>query len=128
MKELAAGVYFRCISQEPHFQDCPSAVTPIFTALALEWTSATSLITGSAPVGPSEWPEEEEVLWEGKDSGSRLEEETSQQGLNRTTDLKVLPLGLPWWLSGKEAMCQSRRHVLNPWPGKNPHTTEQLSP
>lgn len=40
-----------------------------------------NLTDHQAQAGPSEWPEEEEVLWEGKDSGSRLEEETSQQGL-----------------------------------------------
>ena len=23
--------------------------------------------------------------------------------------------GLPWWLSGKESVCQCRRHGFNPW-------------
>ena len=36
--------------------------------------------------------------------------------------------GLPWWLSGKESTCQCRRHGFNPWSGKIPHATEQLSP
>ena len=27
---------------------------------------------------------------------------------------------LPWWLSGKESACQSRRHRFNPWVGKIP--------
>ena len=36
--------------------------------------------------------------------------------------------GLPWWLSGKESACQCRRHVIDPWTGKIPHATEQLSP
>ena len=35
--------------------------------------------------------------------------------------------GLPWWLSGKESICQSRRHRYDPWFGKTPHTLEQLS-
>jgi len=36
--------------------------------------------------------------------------------------------GLPWWLSGKESACQCRRHQFDPWSGKIPHATEQLSP
>ena len=35
--------------------------------------------------------------------------------------------GLPWWLSGKESACQCRRHRFDPWSGKIPHATEQLS-
>ena len=27
---------------------------------------------------------------------------------------------LPWWLSGKESACQSRRHWFSPWVGKIP--------
>ena len=34
--------------------------------------------------------------------------------------------GLPW-RSGKEPSCQCRRHGFNPWSGKTPHATEQLS-
>jgi len=29
-------------------------------------------------------------------------------------------MGLPWWLSGKESVCQSRRHTFDPWVGKTP--------
>ena len=29
-------------------------------------------------------------------------------------------VGLPWWLSGKESACQSRRHMFDPWAGKIP--------
>ena len=36
--------------------------------------------------------------------------------------------GLPWWLSGKESTCQCRGCGFNPWPGKIPQATEQLSP
>ena len=35
--------------------------------------------------------------------------------------------GLPWWLSGKESICQCRRHGSAPWSGKTPHATEELS-
>ena len=34
---------------------------------------------------------------------------------------------LPWWLSGKESACQCRRHEFDPWSGKIPHATEQIS-
>ena len=36
--------------------------------------------------------------------------------------------GLPWWLSGKEPACQCRRQEFDPWSGKIPRATEQLSP
>ena len=36
--------------------------------------------------------------------------------------------GLPWWLSGKESACQCRTHGFDPWSGKIPYITEQLSP
>ena len=36
--------------------------------------------------------------------------------------------GLPWWLSGKESACLSRRHGFDLWPGKTPHAVGQLSP
>ena len=29
-------------------------------------------------------------------------------------------VGLPWWLSGKESVCQSRRHTFDPGVGKIP--------
>ena len=35
--------------------------------------------------------------------------------------------GLLWWLSGKESICQCRRHWFDPWSGRIPHATEQLS-
>ena len=37
-------------------------------------------------------------------------------------------LGLPWWLSDKESACQCRRHRFDPWSGKIPHASEQLTP
>ena len=37
-------------------------------------------------------------------------------------------LGLPWECSGWESACQSRRHGFEPWSGKIPHASEQLSP
>ena len=36
-------------------------------------------------------------------------------------------LGLPWWLSGKEATCQSRRHRFDHWWRKISYAVEQLS-
>ena len=36
--------------------------------------------------------------------------------------------GLPWWLSGKESTCQSRRCRFDPWSEKIAHAAEQLSP
>ena len=36
--------------------------------------------------------------------------------------------GLPRWLSCRESTCQCRRHQFNPWSGRIPLTTEQLSP
>ena len=38
-----------------------------------------------------------------------------------------IPLGPYWWLSGKESACQCRRQEFDPWSGKIPHATEQLS-
>ena len=32
--------------------------------------------------------------------------------------------GLPWWLSGKEYICQWRRYGFDPWSGKIPHAAE----
>ena len=36
--------------------------------------------------------------------------------------------GLLLWLSGRESACQCRRDGFNPWSGKTPHATGQLSP
>ena len=35
--------------------------------------------------------------------------------------------GLPWWLSGKESTCQSRRQGFSSWSRKIPRATWQLS-
>ena len=37
-------------------------------------------------------------------------------------------MGLPWWCSGSESVCQYRKHWFSPWSGKIPRTVEQLSP
>ena len=37
-------------------------------------------------------------------------------------------LGLPWWRSDWESACQCRAQGFEPWSGKIPHATEQLSP
>ena len=36
-------------------------------------------------------------------------------------------ISLVWWLSGKEPTCQCRRHGINPWSEKIPHTAGQFS-
>ena len=35
-------------------------------------------------------------------------------------------MGFPGSASGKEYACQHRRHIVDPWSGKIPHTMEQL--
>ena len=35
--------------------------------------------------------------------------------------------GVPWWLSDAESTCQLRRHAFDPWSGKIPPASEQLS-
>ena len=40
---------------------------------------------------------------------------------------KALLRGLPWWLTGRESICQCRRQGLNPRSRKIPHAMEQLS-
>ena len=37
------------------------------------------------------------------------------------------PSRLPWWLNGKEFTWQCRRHGFDPWFGKIPHASGQLS-
>ena len=37
-------------------------------------------------------------------------------------------IGFPWWLRGKEFVCQCRRHRFNPWSGKIPRAAWQLGP
>ena len=36
--------------------------------------------------------------------------------------------GLPWWRSGQESACQCRGHGFDPWSGRIPPASEQLSP
>ena len=36
--------------------------------------------------------------------------------------------GLPWWSRGHGSACQCRGCGFDPWPGKSPHSSEQLSP
>ena len=36
--------------------------------------------------------------------------------------------GRPWWLSDEESACQSRGHQFDPWSGRIPCASEQLSP
>ena len=36
------------------------------------------------------------------------------------SDILEASVGLPWWLSGKESICQRRSHRIHPWVGKIP--------
>ena len=36
--------------------------------------------------------------------------------------------GLPWWLNGKEATCQWRRHEFEPWSGEDPTCLRATKP
>ena len=40
----------------------------------------------------------------------------------------MISVGLPWWLSGEESICQCRRHRFGPQSKKISHATGQLSP
>ena len=45
--------------------------------------------------------------------------------LNSHVTIHILkPIGLPWWLSGKESACQHRRHGFDSWSGKIPQAAE----
>ena len=41
---------------------------------------------------------------------------------------KNMVKGLPWWLSGRESACRSRRQGFDPWSRKIPRALRQLSP
>ena len=41
---------------------------------------------------------------------------------------KNADMGLPWWSRGWESAGQCRGQEFNPWSGKTPYATEQLSP
>ena len=50
------------------------------------------------------------------------------QGRKRIKYLNIRKrIGLRWWSSGWESACQSWGHGFNPWSGRIPHATEQLS-
>ena len=49
-----------------------------------------------------------------------------QQGFVETFYLEPIR-GLLSWLSGKESTCKCRRHRFDPWSGRIPHASEQLS-
>ena len=38
-----------------------------------------------------------------------------------------MPVGLPWWLNGKQSICQYRRHRFDPWSRRIPCATQQPS-
>ena len=41
--------------------------------------------------------------------------------------IRIILMGLPWWLSGEESTFQCRRRGFDPWSGKTPPAVEQLS-
>ena len=50
------------------------------------------------------------------------------QGLGQSWCLRnAASGGLPWWLTGKEPACRCRRHRFDPWLGKIPYASEQVS-
>ena len=66
-----------------------------------------------------------------QDLGKRMEAkiEKMQEMFNKDPEeIKNKQTVLPWWSSGWESTCQCRGHGFDPWPGKIPHATEQLSP
>ena len=46
---------------------------------------------------------------------------------NRYQALSNVGVGLPWWLSSKEATCQCRRHGFNSWARKIPLEKEMAT-
>ena len=38
---------------------------------------------------------------------------------------KIIGVGLPWWLSGKESTYQCRRHAFDPWSRKVPSLVQE---
>ena len=53
--------------------------------------------------------------------------EARSKGISKVF-LKIRTEGLPWWRSGWESACQCGGHGFEPWSGRIPHATEQLSP
>ena len=61
-------------------------------------------------------------------SGEEIKSFPDKQKLNAfITTRPVFKGGLPWQSSGWKSICQCRRHGLDPWSGKTPHVTAQLS-
>ena len=58
------------------------------------------------------------VYFESFTTSGHLLQCSEKDGWN--SDQLILPVGLPWWLSGKESACQCKRHSFNPWVGKIP--------
>ena len=62
-------------------------------------------------------------------SPSRENHFSSQRAgwMNRSIWVRNAKRGLLWRLHGKESVCQCRKYGFDPWSGKIPHATEQLS-
>ena len=52
----------------------------------------------------------------------------SNWGWERSGDLKLKLLGLPWWCGGYASASQCREHWFDPWSRRILHAVEQLSP
>uniref|UniRef100_A0AAA9S5H6 DNA repair protein RAD51 homolog 3 n=1 Tax=Bos taurus TaxID=9913 RepID=A0AAA9S5H6_BOVIN len=59
--------------------------------------------------------------WDQKQRLATLYKSPSQKESTVPFQITKLKLGLPWWLSGEESVCQGRRHRFSPWAGKIPH-------
>jgi len=51
------------------------------------------------------------LVFKGASRPSEYQRDLNHQGKVKNS----IHLGLPWWLSGKELTCQSRRHGFEPW-------------
>ena len=78
--------------------------------VAQSWTRLKQLSSNPGPAGPSLVRASHSVTF-----GSVIKDNLKSSGR------------LPWWLSGEETACQCRRHGFDPWDGKIPRASEQLS-
>ena len=63
-----------------------------------------------------------------EDARVRPRQDWGLSGRQKRNQLKRWKIRLLWLLSGQNSACQRRGHGFDPWSGKIPHATEQLSP
>ena len=96
-----------------------SSVHGILQARVLEWV-AISFSRGSS------WPRDQAHI--SFIAGGFFTAEPLGKLLHLSTlHQKPWVMGLSWWSSGWESACQCRGHRCDPWSGKFPHATEELS-